>query len=511
MTSLMIAFGVALAGTLLLTPLARQFAWWLDTVDYSDGERKLHPRPVATLGGVAMFVSLAAAVAVMFGVSSPAALISLPWPLPAALLLSAGVACLVGFCDDHWGLRVRWKLLGQFLATLPLVLTGHQLERIELAGYVIELGWWGFPLTIGWLVAGANALNFVDGMDGLASTLGLIVAACVGVIAQNLGHGDAAILCAVLAGGLAGFLFYNWPPATIYLGDAGSMVVGIWLAHLALAGSNSPDIGPRWIVPLALLAVPLADVGLAVVRRTLNGLPFWIADRAHVHHRLQDRGFTVGETTGLLAVVCLIDGAIAYLAAVRGRELLATGALIAGIVPLVRFRFVGHHECALLTQFLGRVLMQVAGRMSSGLFTPSLPSAGELEPLPSASLWAMFVSEIERHQVEQCEVLTGSGDGRAWRHHWGASASHRGNWEHWSLELRFDAAGGNWCKLRLLAQEGQATQPLNWLLLLEVLRLFGKFWASRPDRLPVPTLRLLGQDGRGVVSLTTDEGRHAAA
>jgi UDP-GlcNAc:undecaprenyl-phosphate GlcNAc-1-phosphate transferase len=511
MTSLMIAFGIALAGTLLLTPLARQFAWWLDTVDYSDGDRKIHSRPVATLGGVAVFVSLAAAVAVMFGVGSPRALITVPWPLPTALVLSACVACLVGFCDDQWGLRVRWKLLGQFLAVLPLVLTGHQLERIEMVGFVIELGWWGFPLTICWLVAGANAMNFLDGMDGLASTLGLIVAACVGVIAQRLGHADAAILCSVLAGGLAGFLFYNWSPATIYLGDAGSMVVGIWLAHLALAGSNTPEIGPRWIVPLALLAVPIADVALAVARRTLNGLPFWIADRAHVHHRLQDRGFTTNEIVGFLAVIGLVDGAIAYLAAVRGRELLATGALIASVVPLVRFRLIGHHECAALTQFLGRGLLHLAGRMSSGLFTPSLPSPCELEQLPPVRVWSMFVSEIERHLVEQCELLTGSGDGRVWRHHWSASAAYRADGEHWSLELGFDAPGGNWCKLRLVAQEGQATQPLNWLSLLDVLRLFGKFWASHPDRLSVGTLRLIEQDRPQAVPPGRDDHLQAAA
>ncbi|HUY35613.1 MAG TPA: MraY family glycosyltransferase [Pirellulales bacterium] len=506
----MIAFGVALAGTLLLTPLARQFAWWLDTVDYSDGRRKLHPRPVATLGGVAVFASLTAAVAVMFGVGSPPAFIKVPWPLPMALVLSAGVACLVGFCDDQWGLRVRWKLLGQFLAALPLVLSGHQLERVELAGFVIELGWWGFPLTICWLVAGANAMNFLDGMDGLASTLGLIIAACVGVIAHRLGHGDAAILCAVLAGGLAGFLFYNWTPATIYLGDAGSMVVGIWLAHLALASSDSPEIGPRWIVPLALLAVPIADVVLAVARRTLNGLPFWIADRAHVHHRLQDRGCTNNEIVGLLALVCLVDGAIAYLAAVRGRELLATGALIASVVPLVRFRLIGHHECAALTQFLGRGLLRLAGRMSSGLFTPSLPSPCELEQMPPGGVWLMFVSEIERHLVEQCELLTGGGDGRVWRQQWGASAAHGADGEHWSLELRFDAPGGHWCKLRLVAREGQATQPLNWLSLLDVLRLFGKFWASHPDRLSVGAPRLFERDERTMLTPGRDDHRQAA-
>jgi UDP-GlcNAc:undecaprenyl-phosphate GlcNAc-1-phosphate transferase len=487
MTALVIAFGVCLAGTLFLTPLARQFAWWLDAVDYSDGERKLHLRPVPTLGGVALFASLATAAALMFGLDSPLKLATFPLPLPTALVFSAGVACLVGFCDDQWGLRVRWKLLGQFLAALPLVFTGHHLERIELAGYVIELGWWGFPLAIAWLIAGANALNFLDGMDGLAATLGLTIAAGVMVIAHGLGHGEAAILAAIMVGGLAGFLFYNWPPATVYLGDAGSMVVGFWLAHLTLAGCDSPTIGPRWIVPLALLAVPMGDVALAVIRRTLNGLPFWIADRAHIHHRLQDRGFTIVETVGLLTIVSAIHGAIAYLAAVRGRELLATGALVATIVPLVRSRLVGHDECGQLTQFAGRKLLQLASRLSSGLTAPSLPSADELERLSPADVWATFVSELERRRTQHCELAAGSGDGRQWRQRWGPDSKSGVDWEHLGLDMRFDAPGGNWCTLRLIAPDAHEA-PLHWLSLLDVLRLYGKYWAARPDRLPSSTL-----------------------
>jgi UDP-GlcNAc:undecaprenyl-phosphate GlcNAc-1-phosphate transferase len=390
-----------------------------------------------------------------------------------------------------------------------LVLTGHQLERIEVVGYVIELGWWGFPLSIVWLIAGANALNFLDGMDGLAATLGMVIAASVAVIALHLGHGEAAVLAALLAGGLAGFLFYNWPPATVYLGDAGSMVVGMWLAHLTMAGSDSQDIGPRWVVPLALLAVPMSDVALAVVRRTLNGLPFWIADRAHIHHRLQDRGFTIVETVGLLATVCVIDGAIAYLAAARGRELLATGALVATIVPLVRFRLVGHHECGMFTQFVGRELLRLAARLSSGSMTPSLPSAGELDQLSPSDAWTTFVTQIERRRVQQCDLATGSGDGRAWRLRWGVAAAQSTGSEFCCLEVRFDAPGGNWCKLRLVAKEGHTTQSLNWLSLFDVLRLYGKFWAAHPDRLPLPTSLVTDLDEGNFLPLPPDR-RQAA-
>lgn len=330
MSHLLVAFALSAALSLLLTPLVRRLAVRLGALDRPDGSRKLQSAPVPYLGGLALFGALVAG-------AIGAACLTTGGTLTAALIAGSALICLVGWCDDRFGLRVRWKLLGQVSATLPLVLYGQTLTRLECFGWGIEMGWWSIPVTVAWLVACANAMNFIDGIDGLAATLGIATAAVTCLIASHLGNTEAMLLAAVLAGALAGFLQYNWQPASIYLGDAGSMTVGLWLGTLTIAGSYSGGVGSRLVVLLALASVPLADVGLAVIRRILDGRRFWLPDRAHIHHRLLDRGWTVGTIVGALAAVSLTSGAIAFAAVAHGRELPAWAALAMLLLAAVRF------------------------------------------------------------------------------------------------------------------------------------------------------------------------------
>ncbi|HJT35893.1 MAG TPA: MraY family glycosyltransferase, partial [Pirellulales bacterium] len=500
MSHLLVAFAVSATVSLVLTPVARGLAWRWRALDEADGLRKLQASPVPYLGGLALYVALLAG----SGIACLGQLGRLS--LTVSLIASATLICLVGWCDDRYGLRVRWKLLGQVLATLPLVLAGQTLTRLECCGWVVELGWWGVPLTIAWLVAGANAINFIDGVDGLASTLGLIAAAMIALIASRLENTDAVFLAVVLAGGLAGFLQYNWQPATIYLGDAGSMTIGFWLAALAIAGSRSSMVGCRLIVLIALLAVPLADVGLAVIRRLLDGRRFWLPDRGHLHHRLLDRGWGAGKIVATLAAVSLASGAIAFAAAVHGRELLAWGALAMILVALVRFDLLGNHELDLAGQFLARRLLDVLSIVSAGRLTRSLPTAEQLDQSPLSAVWAMFIAELELHQVEHVE-LSGAAAGGAWRHQWRRSQSDAEP-RPWAVEVSFRGASGADCRLRAVVSEGAGDHPLNWLSLMEVLRVYGQYWADHFDQ-------LLGLDRGGEPSLTigpptSDDRRRAA-
>ncbi|HEX7446629.1 MAG TPA: MraY family glycosyltransferase [Pirellulales bacterium] len=366
-------FGASIS--LVLTPLVRRLAYRCGALDHPDGMRKLQATPVPHLGGLAIFVALAAGAVVVWQTQPQSS-------LAPGLLASAACMCLIGWYDDRFALRVRWKLLGQIAATLPVVISGQSLSLLECCGCRVDVGWCGIPLSMVWLVAGANAINFLDGVDGLATTLGLIAAAMMCAIACCLGNTDAMLLAAVLAGALAGFWRFNWRPASIYLGDAGSMTIGLWLAALAMAGSRGGAQATRLVVPAALLAVPLSDVCLAVIRRVLAGRAFWLPDRGHIHHRLAERGWSVGQTVGVLAAISAASGTLALAAAANLREDVVWGVLVGGAIALIRFKLIGADEMELVVQWLAKRLHALDNRASlrrplnTGHVTRDLPNTG---------------------------------------------------------------------------------------------------------------------------------------
>ena len=477
MTSLVLPLMVTAIASLLVTPLARRAAWRWGALDHADGQRKLHGNPVPHLGGVALFAALTIGALSGCGtLADPGAM-----PLPLALLLSAATICLVGWLDDRHRLRVRWKLLGQVLATLPLISSGHAIERIECVGFVFDLGWWSIPISIGWFVAGANAMNFIDGADGLAATIGLVIAAATALLSDRLGNPEAAMLAVVLAGGLGGFLFYNWQPATIYLGDAGSMTVGLWLAAVTAEGSRTPQLGSRLIVLVALLAVPLTDVALAVVRRLLNGKRFWLADRGHIHHGLLDRGFSVSRVVATLAAISALAGIIAFAAAVHGRELVAWTSLAALGIAAIRFDLAGAAEFELLGQVLARRMLDAVSTVSVGEKVRHSPRSAQLEKLPIPTAWAMFLADMDEREVAELELTIAGEDG--FRHQWRPASAPSENAVMWSCDVVVHGPSGKNCRLRASAREGAATEPLNWLSLSDTLRVYAGHWVNHADAL----------------------------
>jgi len=350
--------GLLLAITILssfyLTPVAMRLAWKYDAVSRPDGFRKKHKRPTPEWGGLAVNASLLVGIGLSF-VLLPVQSSSVPFL--AALALSVLLLCLLGCYDDLVDMRAALKLLGQIVAVVPIVAVGAYAERFTLFGYSVELGWLGVPWTVAWIVLGINALNLIDGMDGLASTVGITVAATIAVLASVTGNTHVALVAIVLAGSLAGFLAHNLPPARIYLGDCGSMVIGLLLATLALRAT--PQIGsPNITVMCGLLFIPLYDTFLAIVRRGMNGKGIMSADRGHIHHRLLDRGLGAWGALALLAVLSLTAGAAAWLVVLTGHELLACAALGTVIFLCAQLELFGHQEWVTLRTRLGSILSQ---------------------------------------------------------------------------------------------------------------------------------------------------------
>ena len=313
---ILIGFVSATATALLLTPFIGWLASRRGIVDHPDGQRKLQRRPVPLLGGVAVYLSMVVGL-----------VIAEPWfASPGALkfslhafLLQAGFLVAVGICDDVWNFRARLKLAGQIATVMPLVFVGCAFSRIEIFGSVYELGFLARPLSMLWLLIGINAINLIDGMDGLASGVGLMVSLAALAILGPAGFGTSTALATVLAGSLIGFLIYNRPPARIYLGDAGSMLIGLSAAVLSLHASQRIGGSVNLTGLVLLMAAPLADTSLAVVRRGLSGRGIGSADRGHIHHRLLDRGFTVPRAlliVGSSSLACVLAvvtyGAIVY-------------------------------------------------------------------------------------------------------------------------------------------------------------------------------------------------------
>jgi len=353
---MVLVVAIAIAGSLVLTPLAKTLAWKCNAVSWPDGNRRLHARPTALWGGSAVYLAVLLGVLASYG---PTQGTFNTMVLLTALGLSTGMLCLLGCYDDRCEMRACWKLLGQIISTLPLVLVGCYVEKFHveqfiLFGCCIDLGWMGLLFTMGWLVLGINAMNLMDGMDGLASTVGIAISVAVAVIAGIHNIPEAVLLALALAGALSGFLVYNLPPARIYLGDCGSMVIGLAVSMLALQVSLVTPKAANLTIAVTLLFIPLVDTALAIVRRSFNGRGLMVADREHIHHRLLDRGFSIWKVLGILGGLCLVTGIAAWSVAISGQELWAWGALGTLTVLVVNRRLLGHEEWSLTKRLIAR-------------------------------------------------------------------------------------------------------------------------------------------------------------
>jgi UDP-GlcNAc:undecaprenyl-phosphate GlcNAc-1-phosphate transferase len=306
------AFAVALVAAGLLTPVIRGAAHDAGLLDEPDG-RKVHETPIPRLGGVAIaaafYLGIAAALVVARAAGSPLSLETGHLP---AILVGAALIAAIGVLDDLQGMRARVKLSGQVVVALVAFGLGLSIDRLDGPWGSVSLGAWALPLTVAWLVAVINAVNLIDGLDGLASGVALTALAAFFLIASAGGATPPTlIVLAAGAGGAIGFLRYNLHPASIIMGDTGSMFLGYLLAAAAISLTQTGPIGVAPWVPLVALGVPLGDMLWTVVRRVVAGEPVFVADRRHIHHRLLELGLSQRTVAMLLWLVSAALGAVA--------------------------------------------------------------------------------------------------------------------------------------------------------------------------------------------------------
>ncbi len=357
MLSLFAILLTATCVTLVLTPLVRAAAARIGMVDHPDGRRKLQSAAVPLGGGLAVLGGwLAGLTGGQFWLPGGA-------PGSGLVILAAGVLVAVGLVDDVRGLTPGVKLCGQIGAVLPLALWGGFPQQYVFAGLAWDLGG-GAPLWhLVWLVACINAMNFLDGMDGFAVTIAAIAAASIAVLAGLQAASSAQLMSIAILGGAIGFFPFNRPAASIYLGDAGSMLLGLILGTSASLAATSVEGTCRWLVPIALLALPLWDAALAIARRLLARRSIATPDRGHLHHRLMQRGITGVAALRLVGLLGLACGVVAA-ASIFGHDLAALTAIAVLGLILTLGRVVGNREAAGVLTRLAALSSHLAHRLS---------------------------------------------------------------------------------------------------------------------------------------------------
>jgi len=291
---------------LILTPIIRDISRSFNVVD-RPGQRKVHAHPVPRVGGVAIAISYGLSLIAIGGLDRPWSSGLAPWKV----IPGAAIAFLVGLLDDFFSLKPIWKLLGLILAACVAFQSGLHVGAVFHYELPVWIDW---PLTVFWLVLASNALNLIDGLDGLCAGMGLL--ATLTLFTAALLHHDLPLAYATfpLAGALLGFLCYNFNPATVFLGDSGALLIGFLLGSYGMFWTQKTYTLLSMFVPLLALSIPLFDVSLSVLRRIIGRKPIFQGDRGHIHHRLLDRGLSPRQAVWVLYLVGALAAAFALLA-----------------------------------------------------------------------------------------------------------------------------------------------------------------------------------------------------
>ena len=375
-------FVVAIVGSTALTRWMRDFANARGWSAPPTSERHIHSQSIPRLGGVAVFatlwcIALLAWAAELFGASG-----HLFSHTAFKILGPASIVFIVGLIDDFRSLGPYIKFIAQIAAAILLFCNGFGISRLSLLGGHPHLGWIvGLPLTILWVVWITNAFNLIDGLDGLAAGSALFSTIVTCVVAILLHTDGILVLTVALAGAIAGFLRYNFNPASIFLGDCGSLFIGFLLSAVALAGSQKAPTVLAVAIPVVSLGLPILDVTVAVMRRFLSCKKLFAADREHIHHKLLGMGISHRQAVLVLYGVSACFGLLS-LFLLHPAGALVTAVLIAVVIGVpFGVKQLRYHEFSELGRFANRTLHQrhvIANDISIRRAQEQLPSCSSL-------------------------------------------------------------------------------------------------------------------------------------
>ena len=310
-----LALLTALVVSFLMTPVVKSFAYKVGAIDVPKDERRMHHKPIPRLGGLAIFAGFMASILLFVDIRLN--------PQMQSILLGAVIIVVLGVVDDIMALPAKLKFVVQIVAALIPALNGVSIQALSnpnifSANAYWVLNWLSVPITVLWIVGITNAVNLIDGLDGLACGVSTISSMTLLVIALTVSEPDVAVLTAALAGACIGFLPYNLNPAKIFMGDTGSTFLGFILATVSIQGLFKFYTIISFAVPFLMLGLPIFDTSFAILRRLAKGQSPMTPDRGHIHHRLIDMGFSQKQAVAVLYVISAILGLSAVVLTTSG-------------------------------------------------------------------------------------------------------------------------------------------------------------------------------------------------
>jgi UDP-GlcNAc:undecaprenyl-phosphate GlcNAc-1-phosphate transferase len=418
---------------------------------------------VPRLGGISVFATVTLMMALLMLWDNQVSARTLhELPLAIGLGVASSAVFLLGLYDDLWGAKPWQKLLVQTLAAVGLYFVGFRVELLTnpFTHTPLQLGWMSLPLTVLWLVAISNAFNLIDGLDGLAGGVALFATVTLFLLAVLQAKSFVAATTVALAGALFGFLPHNFNPARIYLGDSGSLTIGMVLAALAIDSSQKGPVLLTLAIPLMIFGLPLLDVSVTTARRFLSGQPLFTRDEEHLHHRLQKIGMTPrGSVLLLYGLAALFALASLLLVNYQG----AFGSLIAllsGTMAWLVVRQMQYAEFAELGSHVGTEWRSQRPVLRNKILLRK--SAGELEAaatLGEAWTVAQRIFEALEFDSAVCELSGPRGEKRVLRWSLNGAEAAENSRQMWSLSIPLAREGRALGTLRLAKGLERGTLP----------------------------------------------------
>lgn len=331
---------------LIITPLIKKLAVKIGATD-APNARKVHTKVMPRLGGVAIYAAFT--LTVLFTQNLNNHIIG--------LLIGGTVITMVGFIDDVYGLSPKLKLLGQLVAAVILIIFDYKVRFITNplgAGAIIDLDYLAIPVTLFWIIGITNAVNLIDGLDGLAAGTSAIAAVTMALVGWFNGQTAAASLALILAASILGFLRYNFHPAKIFMGDSGSLFLGFTLGALAISGLTKGATVISLFIPVVILGIPIMDTLFAIVRRFSNGKPIFQPDKKHLHHCLLELGLSHKQT---VLVIYFIDACLGASAVVLSKLSSDQSSIV--LITLATLVIVGANKLGVLSVKSRRTITKI--------------------------------------------------------------------------------------------------------------------------------------------------------